>query len=139
VAVLVAIASTSLSASAELPDAIAVVVGRDSTIAEITLDDLREIYLRRRRQWPNGASPVPINLPVSDSTRVAFSMRILGRRPEQLLSYWDRQYYDGITPPVVLPSADAVCEYVRADRNAIGYMPASEASDACRILLILSP
>ena len=43
--------------------AIAVVVGRESFVTHVSKDDLREIYLRRQRVWPNGARALPINLP----------------------------------------------------------------------------
>jgi len=141
----IALASLALAcwplppAYADAGNAIAVIVGEKSPIRHVSLDDLRELYLKRRRQWPNGDPVVPMNLPVGDPTRAAFSKLVLGRDPKQLLSYWDRQYYDGIRPPIVLPSASAVRAYVEADANAIGYVPASEAVGACRVLLKLEP
>lgn len=127
------------AARADSSERIVVVVGDESPIRHVSLDVLRELYLKRRRQWSSGEPAVPINLPVGEPTRAAFSKRVLGRYPKQLLSYWDRQYYDGIRPPIVLPSASAVRAYVQADANAIGYVPASEATDGCRIVLTIEP
>src|SRR5581483_1646117 len=45
---------------------IAVVVGRKSFVTDVTVDDLRELYLRRRRVWPNGRRAIPVNLPADN-------------------------------------------------------------------------
>ena len=54
-------------------DSIAVVVGTRSDIAEVTLDTLRELYLRRRRVWPDGSRVIPVNLPPDSDARQRFS------------------------------------------------------------------
>ena len=119
--------------------AIVIVVGHRSSVQAVTRDELREMYLKRRRIWPSGSPAVPVNLPAQDPVRIAFSLRVLGRRPEQLMTHWDRQYFEGITPPVVLHSGASVCEYVAAEPNAIGYLPLNEASESCRVILTLDP
>jgi hypothetical protein len=117
---------------------IAVVVGARSPIAEVTLDTLRELYLRRRRVWPDGSRVTPVNLPVDSDVRRRFSKRVLGRLPEDLSAYWDRMYFDGIQPPVVLRTAQAVCAYLAAEPTAIGYLPNGEVdTHDCRILFVL--
>ena len=119
-------------------EAIAVVVGAESAIAEVTLDTLRELYLRRRRVWPDGSRVIPVNLPADSETRKSFSKRVLGRLPQDLGGYWNRLYFDGITPPVVLRTPEAVCAYLAVERKAIGYMRRDEVDRrACRILLVL--
>lgn len=117
---------------------IAVVVGVRSPDREVTLDTLRELYLRRRRVWPDGAGVIPVNLPPDSDVREVFSKRVLGRLPRDLVSYWNRRYYEGIRPPLVLRSADAVCAYVAVEPAAIGYVPRDAVDgDTCRVLLTL--
>lgn len=117
---------------------LAVVVGAESAIAEVTLDTLRELYLRRRRVWPDGSRVIPVNLPADSETRKGFSKRVLGRLPQDLSGYWNRLYFDGIQPPVVLRTPEAVCAYLAVEPKAIGYMRRDEADrSACRILLVL--
>ena len=117
---------------------IAVVVGAESGVSEVTLDTLRELYLRRRRVWPDGSRVIPVNLPVDSETRQSFSKRVLGRLPQDLSGYWNRLYFDGIQPPVVLRTPEAVCAYLAVEPKAIGYMR-REAVDrnTCRVLLVL--
>jgi hypothetical protein len=119
-------------------ESIVVVVGTRSEIAEVTLDTLRELYLRRRRVWPDGGRVIPVNLPVDSDTRRRFSKRVLGRLPEDLSGYWDRLYFDGIRPPVVLRTSEAVCAYLAAEPKAIGYVRGGEVDESvCRVLLVL--
>jgi len=133
-----ALAMALTAAAAENPtgvDAIAVVVGRSSFVGEVDRDGLRELYLRRQRVWPNGAPVIPVNLPAGHALREEFSRLVLGRSSRDLVSYWNGRYFDGIRPPIVLPSAAAVRAYVAAEPAAIGYVPIGEVDETCRILL----
>ncbi len=118
---------------------IAVVVGQKSFITEISIDDLRELYLRRRRLWPNGLRAIPLNLPADNPLRERFSRTVLGRSTQDLVSYWNARYFEGITPPTVLPSAAAIRAYLAVEPAAIGYLPAGEVDRTCRALLVLGP
>jgi hypothetical protein len=126
------------SAAAARPAEIAVVVGVHSTVQDVTLDTLRELYLCRRRVWPDGSRVIAVNLPPDNDVRTTFSKRVLGRAPRDLVSYWNRRYYEGIRPPIVLRSAEAVCAYVAVEPNAIGYLPVPAIDRAaCRAVLTL--
>lgn len=119
-------------------DSIAVVVGASSDITDVTLDTLRELYLRRRRVWPDGNRVIPVNLPADTDTRRRFSKRVLGRLPQDLSAYWDRLYFDGIQPPLVLRTSEAVCAYLATEPKAIGYVPSQEVDErGCRVIVVL--
>ena len=120
------------------PGAIAVVVGANSEVREVTLDTLRELYLRRRRVWPDGTRVIPVNLPAESPVRETFSRYVLGRLPRDLVGYWNRRYFEGVQPPLVLQTPQAVCAYLAVEREAIGYVRAAEVDrQACRVLLVL--
>ena len=133
------IVATPGRASAEetAAPAIAVIVGKRSFVTAVSIDDLRELYLRRRRVWANGERAIPINLPADQPLRDRFSRIVLGRATRDLAPYWNARYFEGITPPTVLPSAAAVRVYVAAEPSAIGYVPTSEVDGTCRTLLVL--
>jgi hypothetical protein len=127
--------AVAVPASADAP-AIAVIVGKTSFIDRVTTDELHELYLRRRRVWRNGARALPVNLPPGTPARDRFSVRVLGRRTDDLLAYWNARWFEGITPPPVLPTPAAVCAFVSAEPRAIGYVPVDDTGE-CRTLLIL--
>jgi hypothetical protein len=129
--------AVTVAKATEKPAPLAVVVGRSSSVTSVSLDELREIYLRRRRLWPGGAAIVAINLPADNSARERFSRRVLGRAPADLLSYWNARYFEGITPPLVLQTPAAVRAYLQHQPEAIGYLPRSEVDDSLRIVLEL--
>jgi hypothetical protein len=115
-----------------------VVVGKDSPIRAVTLDTVRDVFLRRQRLWPDGSRAMPVNLPADSPPRRAFSERVLGRRPMELVDYWNRLYFDGIRPPLVLRSPDAVCAYVATEPAALAYVPRDAVEEtSCRIVLVL--
>jgi hypothetical protein len=104
---------------------------------ELSMDDLAQIYLRRRRFWVDGAPMVPLNLTSSDPLRERFSRLVLRQSDARLADYWNRQYFYGILPPVTLASTEAMRRYVASDRNAIGYLPASQVDGSVRVLFQL--
>jgi hypothetical protein len=128
----------SIAAERE-PLSIAIVVGVGSPIRQVTVDTLRELYLRRQRLWPNGERAMPVNLPADDPLRIAFARRVLGRRPADLEPYWLRLYRDGVQPPLVLQTSQAVCAYVAVEPAAIGYVrPDDVDGKSCRVLFVLA-
>ena len=131
--------SGPFAAEPEVP-AIAIVVGVGSPIRQVNVDTLRELYLRRQRLWSDGERAMPVNLPADDPVRIAFSKRVLGRLPGDLEAYWLRLYREGVQPPLVLKTSQAVCAYVAAENAAIGYVRPDEVDGkSCRVLLVLAP
>ncbi len=78
------------------PAPIAVIVGQHSFVTDVSKDDLREVYLRRQRLWPNGTRAIPINLPPDDPVRQLFTQRVLGRSTDDLVADWKRLKAAGV-------------------------------------------
>ncbi len=138
---LAAIASLLISAvlatSAPAADStIAVIIHRDRRAA-LTVHDLSNVYLKKRRFWEDGTPVVPINREAGSIPRETFSRRVLGGGSPTFADYWNDQYFHGSFPPMTLSSSDAVKRYVAADVNAIGYVWLSEADDSVRVILQL--
>jgi hypothetical protein len=122
----------------DAPDAIAIVVGSASPIRDVTVDALRDLYLRRQRLWPDGSRAMPVNLPADDPLRRTFSRRVLGRLPGELVGYWNQRYFEGIRPPLVLRSPQAICAYLATEPAGVGYVPADQVDGvACRVVRLL--
>ena len=104
---------------------------------ELSLDDLAQIYLRRKQHWEDGEIIVPLNLASGMALRAQFSQRVLRQTEARLADYWNRRYFDGLMPPATLASTAAVRRYVASDPRAIGYVPAWEADRSVRVILYL--
>lgn len=135
-ALIASVPATAGAADAAAPE-VAVVVAAASEIHRIETAELRDLFLRRRTLLEDGRRAVPINLPVGMAARDTFSAEVLGRSPGELASYWDRLYYEGLRPPIVLPSADAVRAYLQADERAVGYLLRADVDESVRVLLTL--
>jgi ABC-type phosphate transport system substrate-binding protein len=105
--------------------------------AELSLEEVAQIYLRRKRFWDDGAPIVPLNLPSQATLRARFSRLVLNQTEARLADYWNRQYFYGILPPATLASTEAVRRYVASDPNAIGYVPVLEVDGSVRVVLHL--
>jgi hypothetical protein len=117
-------------------DPIVVVVHPERHV-ELSIEDVGQIYLRRKRFWNDGAPVVPLNLSSTDPLRERFSRRVLRQNEERLAEYWNRQYFYGIFPPSTLASTEAMRRYVASDPNAIGYLPASRVDRSVQVLFQL--
>ena len=117
-------------------DRLAVIVNRERR-AELSVEDLAQIYLRRKRFWEDGAPVVPLNLPSASPLREQFSRLVLRETETRLADHWNRLYFRGILPPATLVSTESVRRYVASDPNAIGYVPDSEVDGSVRVLFRL--
>ena len=117
-------------------DRLAVIVNRGRR-AELSVEDLAQIYLRRKRFWEDGAPVVPLNLPSASPLREQFSRLVLRETETRLADHWNRLYFRGILPPATLVSTESVRRYVASDPNAIGYVPDSEVDGSVRVLFRL--
>jgi ABC-type phosphate transport system substrate-binding protein len=115
---------------------IAVIVHPARTVA-LDRDDVSRIFLRARRFWDDGAPIVPLNLEAQSDLRDAFTRRVLRMSVPELQRYWNERYFHGIFPPRVLSSGAAVKRYVATDRDAIGYVDASEVDASVRTVLTI--
>ena len=114
-----------------------VVIVHPTRLASPSLDEVAQIYLRRKRFWTDGSVIVPLNLPSLSPLRKQFAQRVLHQTEARLADYWNRQYFYGILPPATLASTEAVRRYVASDPKAIGYVPASAVDGSVRVVLHL--
>ncbi len=108
---------------------IAIITGKTPTLTSISPSKLKLIYLRKQRYWPKGVPIKPVNLNSTHPLRNDFSQRIIGKAPRAQTSYWNNQYFNGILPPYVVNSQEAVIRYVSNTKGAIGYVDACEVDD----------
>ncbi len=119
-------------------DSLAIITQQASPIKNLTLDDLKRVYLRKSLIDANGNRWIPLNLPVSHALRQFFSLKLFDNTPEEQEQYWNEQYFQGINPPEVLSSEEAVLRFVEMTPGAIGYVRKQNVNNRVKILTLLS-
>jgi len=105
-------------------DNFVVIANRENIITTVTREQLKRIYLKKRRFWGE-SKLIALNLPADNSLRKSFEYNILRMNHSQLENYWLKQHYKGQRPPYQLKSVKSVILFVKRVKGAIGYIPAS--------------
>lgn len=126
------------SKSADNSSQIAIIVSRLIPLSAINSGTLRNIYLKKVFLDSNGHAYVPVNLPPTDRLRRDFTRTVIHWNGTQLQDYWNRQYFQGVSPPYVLDSQAAVVEFVAKTPGAIGYVQPCYISSHVKVVLRLN-
>ena len=115
------------------------VVSADSGIANLSRDEVVNIFLGRYRKLPNGATAVPLDIDGDSMERRMFYQTLLGKPLAEINSYWSRLVFSGrTTPPEDLPSQRAVLLRVMRDPVAIGYIDRANLNDKVKVVYELA-
>ncbi len=114
-----------------------VIVHVDRTV-EPSVQDLAQIYLKKRRFWSNGDPIVPVNRDARSRAREFFVRSVFGTELRQLVVYWNREYFRGVLPPATLASDEAVRRFVASEPRAIGYIHPSAVDSTVKVAARLS-
>ncbi len=102
--------------------------------AELGLDEIAQIFLKKRRFWPDGERIVPVNQESASAIRKVFARSVLRAEGGALVVYWNRQYFQGVLPPATFASDQAVLRFVGSEPRAIGYVHPSVLNDSVRVI-----
>lgn len=130
-------AGTLQTNAAERVAEIAVIVASRGPARELDVATLARIYRRKMLHWQDGSKIEPVNLPAAEPLRQSFSRQALKMEPEELEAYWNQQYFQGIFPPYVLSSEEAVLRFVADTPGAIGYVSACAVDARVAVVLYL--
>ncbi len=109
-----------------------------SRAVSLSAVDVRAMFLKQRRFWPDGRPIVPINLEAGSETRETFSRRLFGQTSRRLASYWNQRYFEaGEFPPATLASEEAVLRFVAENADAIGYVSFAPETTSVAVVLVL--
>lgn len=117
---------------------LAIVTQRTSELSGIPTETLKLVYLRKLMLDGAGNRWIPLNLPSSHELRQAFSRALFHQFPEDQEVYWNEQYFQGVTPPRVLASEEAVIRFVTITPGAIGYIRQNQVDDRVKVLKLIS-
>lgn len=120
-------------------ESIAVVTSVNNPLDTLNIDALKLIYQRKSLIDKDGNRWVPLNLPVTDPLRRSFSVTLFSMLPEEQEDYWNIQYFNGITPPKVMASEEAILRFVTSTIGSIGYVSKQKVDSRVKVLLLITP
>lgn len=113
---------------------IAVIVGKNPPAIAYTRSNLTDIFLKRILVDDNRSGISAINLSSSNPLRTAFSLSLLGKRPDDLQQYWTEKYFLGVSPPYTVDSQESMLRFIASTSGAIGYVASCRVDDRVRVV-----
>lgn len=112
-----------------------VIVNPTIGVQHLTRSEVLDIFLGRYRNFPTGASALPIDLDVSSPARSQFYLLLAHKGPSDMVSYWARLSFSGkISPPFAVSDAEKAIDIVATNPNAIAYADRSVVDNRVRIV-----
>ncbi len=114
---------------------VVVIVSPDSDISGLSKSQIKSIFLGKVKSLPNGDPAAPVNQAEESPVYDAFNKKVLGKSSTKVLQYWASRVFSGKgSPPEVLPDDQAVINYVRSTKGAIGYIDSSAAKGDVKVI-----
>jgi ABC-type phosphate transport system substrate-binding protein len=116
---------------------IAIVVSKASPIDELTIHDLKHLFMGEFVTGPGGKKLIPLAPTASSPERTTFDKSVLGMSTDQEASYWiDRKIRGQSGAPKSLDSADMLQRVVSKLDGAVGYVRIDQVSGDVKVLRI---
>lgn len=117
-------------------NAAVVVIGNPQGVDSLSADAVKQLYLGKGQQLPNGAKAELFELAEGSAERVEFHGKTTGRSDAQLQSNWSRLVFTGkATAPVVVADSAAMIAAIKANPNAIGYIDEAAVTGDVKVLV----
>lgn len=109
-------------------DPIVVIVNEANPVANLSMSDLKKIFLSERSHWDTGKSVDPVMPAPGAPERSAFLKLVCGMSDADLGKYFMRAVFTGrsIVPPREVGNAPAVKAFVASTPGAIGFVKAQD-------------
>lgn len=125
------------TAVAEAPSPLAIVVAKNSPLTNISLYELKHLYLGEFIAGPEGKRLIPLNHPSQSRERIAFDATVLGMTPDQGAAYWiDRRIRGQSGSPRAVDSPELIQRIVSRLDGAVAYVRVDAVRPEMRILRV---
>ena len=104
-----------------------------SPIKMLTKEEVRMIYLKKRRFWGE-MKLVALNLPPQSILRKTFENNILNMNAAQLDNYWIKEHYKGYRPPYRVETVESMILFIKKVEGAIGYIPRERVDKDLKVI-----
>jgi len=109
-------------------DPIVVIVNNANPVDNLTLGELKKLFLGDRSRWDTGKAVAPVMLAPGAPERTAFLKIVCGMNDADLGKYFLQAAFTGksATPPKEVATAAAVKSFVAASPGGIGFLKTSD-------------
>jgi ABC-type phosphate transport system substrate-binding protein len=118
----------SVPAAKAAGDPIVVIVNAANPVDNLSVGELKKLFLSDRSRWDTGKAVAPVMLAAGAPERAAFLKIVCGLSDADLGKYFLQAAFTGksATPPKEVGSAGAVRAFVAASPGAIGFVKAGD-------------
>jgi len=122
-------------ADASAPVPLAVVVAPNSPLNNLSMYELKHLYMGEYINGPDGRRLLPLNR--NPPERAVFDATVLGMNADQAASYWiDRRIRGQSSSPRAVPSADLALRLVAHLEGAIAYVRSDEVRPGVNVVRV---
>ena len=115
-----------------------IIVNADSGVAQVTQEEVRNIFLGRQKRLASGVPATPVEQEAPAAIRTEFYRILVNKDLAEINAYWARLFFTGQAhPPRGAASAEEVIRTVAADRGAIGLLEWTRPDPRVRVALDL--
>ncbi len=122
--------------TAESPEDIVVFVHQTGTLKSISIDELKQLFLKQKTSWSSGESVVTINAPEGSSLRNQFRTAVLAMTAVEEATHWEtvRIRNQIAKPAEMLNTPKAVFRL----KNAVSYAFRKDVPDnVVKVILVI--
>jgi ABC-type phosphate transport system substrate-binding protein len=114
-----------------------VIVNKTNPVRELTVVELRNIFMKQSRMWSHAEPMVPVDWDSTSHLRRVFTKQVMNRTVREMADYWVQQSMtQGVAPPSTHKSARAVLRFVASVPGAISYVPPNEVDDTVNVVKV---
>jgi len=131
-------ATPVFSAEGEAQHPLAIVVHKDSKVDDLSLEELRNIFLANQQFWPDRTRIILLVRAPKSEERDFVLNTIYQMDEAQFRQYWIAKMFRAEVPrgPKIVFSTDMMLELVVAIPGSISFINASEVTDDVRVVRI---
>jgi ABC-type phosphate transport system substrate-binding protein len=131
------ISAFTLAASADFAAAsekIVIVLNNENGVSSLSTAEIRDYFLKRKTQWPDGTPVRFIDWEEGSAVRAAFLEQVVKKSPRELELYWiGEKLYRGNSAPIKVDSPEMVLTFVAKLAGAIGYVPEEGTAHSAKV------
>lgn len=123
--------------AAAMANADVLVIGNAAVnIDKLSVSDVRDLYLGKAVQLPDGGRAEVIDLFSGHPVREEFYEKVIGKDASQIKAYWAKRIFTGKgAPPDSRRTEEAVVRWVADKPGRVGYVSPSADTSSVKVLL----